>query len=102
MKTVLITGASTGIGAAAARHLAAKGWCVFAGVRKAADGEALTAGAEGEVLKLLCALTTPMDLLDEGLDVLDAAAAAAQGKRTGPGANGHAARTTAEGMEVWL
>ena len=61
-----------------------------------------TAGAEGEVLKLLCALTTPMDLLDEGLDVLDAAAAAAQGKRTGPGANGHAARTTAEGMEVWL
>ena len=37
---ILITGASSGIGLHAAAHLAAKGFTVFAGVRKAADGEA--------------------------------------------------------------
>lgn len=41
MKTVLITGASTGIGRAAAQHLAESGWRVFAGVRKESDGDAL-------------------------------------------------------------
>jgi len=41
--TVLITGASTGIGRATALGLAASGWTVLAGVRKAADGEALSA-----------------------------------------------------------
>jgi len=40
---VLITGASTGIGAASARYFAARGFTVFATVRKAADGEALKA-----------------------------------------------------------
>jgi NAD(P)-dependent dehydrogenase (short-subunit alcohol dehydrogenase family) len=39
--TVLITGASTGIGKAAALYLAQKGWQVLAGVRKVADAEAL-------------------------------------------------------------
>ncbi len=43
MKTVVITGASTGIGRATAVHLAEKGWRVFAGVRKLADGEPLKA-----------------------------------------------------------
>ncbi len=47
MPTVLITGASTGIGRATALRLAASGWTVLAGVRKAADGEALrTAGGD--------------------------------------------------------
>ena len=41
MKTVVITGASTGIGRAAAEYLAGKGWKVFAGVRKHSDGEPL-------------------------------------------------------------
>ena len=43
MQTVVITGASTGIGRASARHLAQQGWRVFAGVRKQADADALAA-----------------------------------------------------------
>ena len=39
--TVVITGASKGIGRATALYLAARGWRVFAGVRKEADGKAL-------------------------------------------------------------
>lgn len=41
MKTVVITGASTGIGRAAAEYLAGRGWRVFAGVRRHSDGEPL-------------------------------------------------------------
>lgn len=41
MKTIVITGASTGIGEATALYFAERGWQVFAGVRKIADGEAL-------------------------------------------------------------
>lgn len=43
MKSVLITGASTGIGRACAEHLAQRGWRVFGSVRKASDAEALEA-----------------------------------------------------------
>ena len=42
-KSVVITGASTGIGAACALHLDQLGWRVFAGVRKQGDAEALRA-----------------------------------------------------------
>src|SRR6476469_4512730 len=41
MPSILITGAGRGIGRAAALHLAARGWDVTAGVRRAADGEEL-------------------------------------------------------------
>ncbi|MDP9226546.1 MAG: SDR family oxidoreductase [Actinomycetota bacterium] len=40
-RSVVITGASTGIGRACALHLDGKGWHVFAGVRKPEDGVAL-------------------------------------------------------------
>lgn len=49
-KNVLITGASTGLGRSVALSLAASGWRVFAGIRKGADGKALTAAAEGELI----------------------------------------------------
>lgn len=42
-RPVLITGASTGIGRDAARHLARRGHSVFAGVRRPADADAIRA-----------------------------------------------------------
>ncbi|MHC4949193.1 MAG: SDR family oxidoreductase [Planctomycetota bacterium] len=44
-RTVLITGASTGIGRACARRLDDAGWTVFAGVRREQDGRTLDAGS---------------------------------------------------------
>ena len=46
---VLVTGTSTGIGAATAAHLAKKGFHVFAGVRRDVDGAALRAQAPGKL-----------------------------------------------------
>jgi NAD(P)-dependent dehydrogenase (short-subunit alcohol dehydrogenase family) len=46
MKSVLVTGASTGIGDACARLLAERGWHVFAGVRTEADAERLQAASK--------------------------------------------------------
>ncbi|MEO0466849.1 MAG: SDR family oxidoreductase [Pseudomonadota bacterium] len=43
MKTVVITGASSGIGRVTAKRLAHQGWQVFAGVRKQADADTLNA-----------------------------------------------------------
>jgi len=43
--SVLITGASTGIGRASAMYLVKRGFVVFAGVRNVSDGEALQASA---------------------------------------------------------
>ena len=45
MPTVIVTGASTGIGEACALRLCRLGWRVFAGVRRSVDGEALRAKA---------------------------------------------------------
>ena len=48
-KSVLITGASTGIGAACALHLDEKGVRVFAGVRKESDGTSLKRSASSRL-----------------------------------------------------
>lgn len=58
MKTVVITGASTGIGRSAAEHLARQGWQVFAGIRKANDGDALIA-ADDRIKPILLDVTDP-------------------------------------------
>ena len=62
--SILVTGASTGIGEACALHLDGLGHRVFAGVRKQADGERLRARASSRLTPLL-------------LDVTDAASVAA-------------------------
>jgi len=68
VRSVLITGASTGIGRATALRLDAAGWRVFAGVRREEDAEALRE-AGGERLAPLI------------LDVTDAAQIAAAARR---------------------
>jgi NAD(P)-dependent dehydrogenase (short-subunit alcohol dehydrogenase family) len=71
--TVLLTGASTGIGRASALRLAGSGWTVLAGVRRTTDGEALKVVGGARIV--------PIEL-----DVTDAAqiaAAAAEVERRG-------------------
>ena len=58
---VVITGTSTGIGAACALRLADAGFSVFAGVRRVADAEALAARTSGSLTPLL------IDITDEAM-----------------------------------
>jgi NAD(P)-dependent dehydrogenase (short-subunit alcohol dehydrogenase family) len=68
MPRVLVTGASRGIGRATTLRLAARGWDVIAGVRRAADGEALVRAQP----RGITAVT--LDITDEDqLAALDAA-----------------------------
>ena len=50
MRSVLVTGASTGIGRATALRLDASGWRVFAGFRDPADGESLRAEGSDRIV----------------------------------------------------
>lgn len=60
MPSVLISGASRGIGRATALRLARAGWTVYATVRQAADGEDLVAEAAGHQVRPL-----PLEVTDE-------------------------------------
>ncbi len=68
MNSVLITGASTGIGEAAARFLADRGWRVYAGVRKDADAEALRA-LDDRIVPLILDVTK-QDQIDAAVQTL--------------------------------
>lgn len=56
-KAVVITGSSTGIGAACARHLDRLGFTVLAGVRQMEDGEALRAQASARLQPIILDVT---------------------------------------------
>lgn len=57
--SVVITGASSGIGRACALHLVRQGYQVFAGVRRRADGESLRLEAGGTLRPLILDVTEP-------------------------------------------
>jgi NAD(P)-dependent dehydrogenase (short-subunit alcohol dehydrogenase family) len=70
VKSVLVTGASTGIGRACAERLDRAGWRVFAGVRREEDAGSLREAGSARMAPLL-------------LDITDAAAIAAASERIG-------------------
>ncbi|HMJ73929.1 MAG TPA: SDR family NAD(P)-dependent oxidoreductase [Solirubrobacterales bacterium] len=70
MRSVLITGASTGIGRATTLHLDAAGWRAFAGVRREEDAASLREAGSERLVPLM-------------LDVADAAQIAAAAERIG-------------------
>lgn len=57
MRSVLVTGASTGIGRATALRLDKAGWRVFAGVRRQEDAEALRAAGSERIAPLILDIT---------------------------------------------
>ena len=57
MKTILVTGASTGIGEACVLHLDRAGHRVYAGVRREADGEKLRASASNRLTPVILDVT---------------------------------------------
>jgi NAD(P)-dependent dehydrogenase (short-subunit alcohol dehydrogenase family) len=79
MRSVLVTGASTGIGRATALRLDRSGWQVFAGVRKEADADSLQAEASERLRPVT------LDVTDAGQI---AAAAEAIAAETGGGLDG--------------
>lgn len=68
MPSVLVTGASRGIGQAAARRLTAAGWDVIAGVRRLADADALVSDTAGRVRPITLDITSADDIA--GLDAV--------------------------------
>lgn len=66
---VVITGASSGIGKACALYLDSRGWRVFAGVRKAADGEALAKAASPRLSPLILDVTDAKTVSDAATQV---------------------------------
>ncbi len=71
-QSIVITGASTGIGKACAQHFDQLGYRVFAGVRKAADGEALRAEASDRLTPIMLDVTKADSIAQAALAVTDA------------------------------
>jgi NAD(P)-dependent dehydrogenase (short-subunit alcohol dehydrogenase family) len=59
VRSVLVTGASTGIGRATALRLDAGGWRVFAGVRREADAESMREAASPRLVPVTLDVTAP-------------------------------------------
>jgi NAD(P)-dependent dehydrogenase (short-subunit alcohol dehydrogenase family) len=76
---VVVTGSSTGIGRACVLHLDALGFKVFAGVRKADDGEALRAAASDRLEPLILDVTEPDDIAAAANRVAEASPAGLAG-----------------------
>ena len=76
MRSVLVTGSSTGIGRATALRLDREGWRVFAGVRRHEDAESLRAAASERLVPLMLDVTDPAQV---------AAAAETVGEAVGEG-----------------
>ncbi len=70
--SAMITGASTGIGYATAEFLVQKGWNVFAGVRKAEDGERLKSALGEAVTPVICDVTDDAQVKAAGEQVREA------------------------------
>ena len=70
-KTVLITGTSTGIGAACVKRQAEAGWKVYAGVRKPEDGERLVAEYSGDIVPVQLDVTE-LDDIERVVQQIDA------------------------------
>lgn len=66
---VVITGASTGIGKECALYLDQRGYRVFAGVRKASDGEALTKVASSRLSPVILEVTDARTVPDAAMQV---------------------------------
>jgi len=60
--SVLITGASSGIGRTCALHMDRLGWRVFAGVRRQQDGDSLRADASPRLLPVVLDVTRPQQI----------------------------------------
>jgi NAD(P)-dependent dehydrogenase (short-subunit alcohol dehydrogenase family) len=75
VRSVLVTGASTGIGRATALRLNAAGWQVFAGVRKQEDATALREAGRERLTPLI------LDITDAGQVAAAAARVEAESKR---------------------
>ncbi len=68
---VVVTGTSTGIGAATAGHLAEKGFHVFAGVRRKADAAPLLANAPDQITPLTIDVTKQVTIMAAAAEVAD-------------------------------
>jgi len=69
---VVITGASTGIGEACALHLDKLGYRVFAGIRKAADGESLRRRASDRLVPVRLDISDEMEIRLAAYNVIEA------------------------------